>query len=351
MMSQLPQPFRPGRPAGLAGPARLADPRRLSRRRGFAAAVAAAGALALTGCDALQVAQPEAPEVPPPSKVAAQPDQAAEFLAGYSDRLGEALGQDGEGLEDLQAAPLLERTQAELLIAEASDETLASMSYVDIIPAAPMLSEYPLWFIAVATPYNAEESRQIMLVSRENAAGSWRVNQTAFLQADAVPVFLGDGEGAVEPAEPGFTERARQAEEQLAGFLAGGDEPSAAAVDSQAFQDYRDYQGELSDPENGFDDVSAECAPYSSSQEPLLERALSTQDGAIALGEVRCTLQISVGEEFALNLGPAVEAVMTGDGTGNTVQVSTSHPYVVTETDGELTLRATDWYLLEAVTD
>ncbi len=56
---------------------------------------------------------------------------------------------------------------------------------------------------------------------------------------------------------------------------------------------------------------------------------LKTEDGALGMGEVRCTLTIKVPEDYSLDLGDTIEAVKTNDKNGNTVKVDTAQPYVI----------------------
>ena len=75
---------------------------------------------------------------------------------------------------------------------------------------------------------------------------------------------------------------------------------------------------------------------------------LSTDNGAIGMGEVRCTLKIKVPTDYALDLGDTVEAVKTNDKDGDTVKVDTAHPYVLMKTGDSLTAVATDWDVLSS---
>ncbi|RAF56332.1 hypothetical protein DN546_36350, partial [Burkholderia multivorans] len=75
---------------------------------------------------------------------------------------------------------------------------------------------------------------------------------------------------------------------------------------------------------------------------------LTTEQGALGMGEVRCTLTIKVPEDYSLDLGDTIEAVKTNDKDGNTAKVDTAQPYVIMQNGEELTAVASDWDILSS---
>lgn len=312
-------------------------------------AMALIGVALLSGCGDMQIARPESPEVSPPVKVAVGDEESAEFLSGYTERLDATLEGNMDDLEQLQTGPLLERTRAEVTIADAADETLQALTYADVVAGAPQLGQYPLWFLASATPTGDEESSQLLLVTRETAGDEWKVAQTVFSPRDQAPSFLGGEEGQVAEADAAFKEQTAPALDSVAAFLAEGTEPEGFTLSGDAFQDYRTYLGDLGEGDGGLEDVRSTCEPYS--EMDLTSMALATETGAVALGEVRCTLTGSVPEGYSVNLAEALEAVMTSEGDGTEISVETSHPVMISQLeDGTIQVVNDDWNLLSAST-
>lgn len=325
------------------------DHGRILMRYSSRVAAALAGVVLLSGCGSVQIARPENPEVSPPVKVAVGEGKSAEFLADYTEKLDATLGGDKKALDQLQTGPLLDRTKAEVQIADDAKEKLNAMTYSDIVAGAPQLGKYPLWFLASATPSDSGDTSQLMLVTRQSAGESWKVAQSVFVPKDQAPAFLGGAAGEVELAGQAFKDKADGALGEAAAFLANGTEAKDATLEGDAFDDYRKYQDDLKNKDRGFDDVKATCEPYTETD--LTDMALATADGAVALGEVRCTLDVKVPKEYALNMGDAVESVMSTDTKGSQITVVTSHPLLVSQLeDGSIQVVNDDWNLVTAST-
>lgn len=313
------------------------------------AALALVGVALLSGCGDVQIARPESPEVSPPVKVAVGEGMSAEFLAGYTESLDATLEGDKAELDQLQTGPLLERTQAEVTIADDADETLHALTYSDVVAGAPELGQYPLWFLASATPTDVDDTSQLLLVTRETAGDRWKVAQTVFAPKDQAPAFLGGESGEVALADDAFKEQTGPALESVAAFLSEGTEPEGVTLEGEAFQDYRTYQDGLREGDGGLEDVKATCEPYT--EMDLTDMALATDGGAVALGEVRCNLTGTVPEGYSINLSDSLEAIMTSDGDGNQIAVETSHPVMISQRgDGSIAVVNDDWNLLTAST-
>src|SRR5699024_4506789 len=97
-----------------------APPRRrdLRRRRSLRAVTAASlgTGLRLTGCASMPIAKPSTPDITPYERIALRPGEAGEFMTDYTESLDKTLGDDGDGLDKIQAAPLIDRTRAQIQI-------------------------------------------------------------------------------------------------------------------------------------------------------------------------------------------------------------------------------------------
>ncbi|GAA4284848.1 hypothetical protein GCM10022261_23790 [Brevibacterium daeguense] len=338
---------RPGRLAGLR--AAVAD--RLGRRRRVAAtAGASALVLGLSGCAVLPVAQPAAPELTPYERPPLRAGEAGAFMTEYTERLGETLSGDQSALDQIQTGPLLERTRAEILIAEAEEETLGAVSFAEVTAGGPMFSDYPMWFIAVGDP-GESDTVQAMLVTRESAVQDWKVGQALFVPRDQVPTLVADADGGVPMAPDEHQDVVQAVNEQLVPYLETGELPEsdvAIAYPTDTFRSFREYVDQFSEGDDAFDDVTVSCEPYSDVD--LAGLALQTQTGSVSFGETRCAITLKVPGDFALDMGTAVEAVMTSDGEGNVVQINTSLPHMLTTTDDSSSVVGSDWFLLSAQT-
>ena len=317
------------------------------------AAGSAALGLVLSGCG--DIPQPTRPELTPYERPAVGQGEAAEFLTTYAQELDAALGDGPEAVEQLQTGPLLERTKAEMLIAEKTDQTLGAVGYTDVVAGGPMADSYPLWFMAFATPdkaaegEDAEDEIQAMLVRRDSAAEEWKVVESVFVPAASQPTILADETGSVATAPEAHTEAADRVAAQAAEYMQSGKVPDGApAFPDAGFQDFRDYIDELGAEDTGFSDVGAECAV--DTEAGLSDYALATEGGGVSFAEIRCTITVNVPESYFVDLGDDIDAVMTADGDGSTITITAGQPMLTTTEGEEVTVSSPGWFILESAT-
>lgn len=331
-----------------SGAAGLRRGSRAAARLGSLLAGGLVTGLALSACG--DIPQPSRPELTPYERPAVRSGDAGDFLTTYAQSLDEALGEDPGALEPLQTGPLLERTRAEMLIAEQTGTTLGASGYTDVVAGGPMFEEYPMWFMGFATPADEEsDDVQAMLVTRESAATDWKVAESLFVPAEAQPTILADQQGAVEPAPDTHTETAETVVSQASEYLTTGDVPSGAPqFDEAGFQDFRDYVAELGAEDTGFSDVGVECTPYEGM--PLGDYALATEGGGVSFAESRCTLTVNVPESYFVDLGDEIEAVMTTDTEGSVITIEVAQPMLITTSGEDASVSSPGWYMLSAET-
>ena len=329
------------------GPPRRRD---LRSRRSFRIATAATltSGLALSGCTALPVAQPHSPDITPYERTAMRPGEAGKFMTDYTESLDKILKDGGTDLESIQGAPLIERTRAQIQIADKAKQELRAPNFSEVVAGSPSFTEYPMWFYAFGTTEGDEKLTQVQLATRESASTEPLVRTAAYIPSDQVPTLMADGTGAVTPGPKEFSEEMTTSADQVSKFLVDGkaDDAAADGLKEGGFKDFRDYLGGLRGDDSGFDKVDVECKPYEKLD--FTSMTLSTEHGAIGMGEVRCTLTIEVPDDYSLDLGDTVEAVKTNDKDGNTVKVDTAHPYVLLKTEDDLSAVATDWNVLSS---
>lgn len=334
------------------GSNRQGPPRRqnLRSRRSLRIVTAATltSGLALSGCTALPVAQPHSPDITPYERTAMRPGEAGKFMTDYTESLDKILKDDGTDLESIQGAPLIERTRAQIQIADRAKQNLRAPNFSEVVAGSPSFSEYPMWFYAFGTTKGDEKLTQVQLATRESASTEPLVRTAAYIPTDQVPTLMADGTGAVTPGPKEFTEEMPASADQVSKFLVDGkaDDAGVDGLKEGGFKDFRDYLGDLRGDDSGFDKVDVECKPYEKLD--FTSMTLSTEHGAIGMGEVRCTLTIKVPDDYSLDLGDTVEAVKTNDKDGNTVKVDTAHPYVLMKTEDDLSAVATDWDVLSS---
>lgn len=322
--------------------------RRGAKRFGAVLAGGVVTGMVLSACADLP--QPARPELTPYERPAVRSGDAGTFLTNYAESLDGALREEPSALEPLQTGPLLERTRAEMLIAEQTDTTLGASSYADVTAGGPTFGEYPMWFMAFAAP-SGEDSEEVeaMLATRDSAAADWKVAQSVFVPAEAQPTILADQHGAVQPAPDAHTDAADSVVTQASEFLASGDVPEGAPDFGEAgFKDFRDYVKELGAEDTGFSDVAVDCAPYD--EVPLGDYALATEGGGVSFAEARCTLTVNVPESYFVDLGDEIEAVMTTDSEGSVITIDVAQPMLIT-TDGDAaSVASPGWYMLSSET-
>lgn len=344
-------PTDPASPAEPTPPTDPAPPRRRDLRKKRSLRIATAGVmvtgLALSGCTALPIAQPKTPEITPYERTAVRPGEAGKFMTGYTEQLDKILAEEGEGLESIQGAPLIDRTRAQILIAKKSKQDLSAPNFTEVVAGGPSFEKYPMWFYAFGTSEN-EDLTQVQLVTRESASSSPVTRSSVFIPKDQAPTLLADGKGAVPVAPQEFSDQMEPAAQGISDFLVNGklEGESVTGLDAGGFKSFREYIGELRGEESGFDKVDVQCKPYSDFYFPSL--ALSTEGGAVGMGEVRCTITIEVPDDYALDLGDTVEAVKTNDKDGKTVVLDTAQPYVLVKSDETLKAVSTDWDMLSS---
>src|SRR5699024_8188870 len=129
-----------------------APPRRrdLRRRRSLRAVTAASlgTGLLLSGCASMPIAKPSTPDITPYEHIALRPGEAGEFMTDYTESLDKTLGDDGDGLDKIQAAPLIDRTRAQIQIADKADQKLRAPNFTEVVAGSPSFTDYPMWFYA-----------------------------------------------------------------------------------------------------------------------------------------------------------------------------------------------------------
>lgn len=334
------------------GGANPAPPRRQNARgrRSMRAVTAAAltSGLALSGCSALPVAQPHSPDITPYERTALRPGEAGDFMTGYTEALDKTLKDGGTDLEKIQGEPLIDHTRAQMQIAEKAKQKLRAPNFSEVVAGSPSFSEYPMWFYAFGTSKGDKKLTQVQLATRESAAADPIVRTASYIPTDQMPTLMADGNGSVKPGPEGFDKEMTTAEDQVSTFLVDGKagKGDADGLKEGGFKDFRDYLGDLRGKDSGFDKVDISCKPYEKLD--FTAMTLSTEHGAIGMGEVRCTMKIEVPDDYSVDLGDTIEAVKTNDKEGNTVKVDTAHPYVLMKTGDQLSAVATDWNVLSS---
>lgn len=334
--------------AGLAQKVRSVAKNR--RARGVSA-FAVVTAVTLSGCG-LPVAQPKQPEIEKYTRPGIRQGEASKFLKDYSDQLDEALKGDHKKLDQIQTGPLLQRTRAEVAIAEKTDGKLSSPRFSSVLVASPNFEKYPMWFVAFGAVDKKDAGSQALLVTRESATEEWTVTQALFVPDDQVPGFEVDEGGSAERAPGGFATKLGDTSDVVAKYLSDGKKEhldgANISTEGKAFSDFRDYVDSYSEGDNAFDKVSTECKPYEDVD--LSAYTLATTDGSIGFGEIRCTLTLEVPAEYAVTLPKAVEAVKTSEEKGSRVIIETSVPFMMHESDGVKAV-GTGWFMLESRTE
>ncbi len=348
-----PQPGSPGQPARPnAAPPRRRD---LRNRRSLRAVTAATlgTTLALSGCANMPIAKPSNPDTTPYERTALRPGEAGKFMTNYTESLDKTLGDKGDDLDKIQGAPLIDRTRAQIQIADKAKQKLRAPNFSEVVAGSPSFTDYPMWFYAFGTAdknstEGDEQLTQVSLVTRESASADPLVRSSSYIPSDQMPTLMADDRGAVETGPEDFDDELATSEKDVSSYLVDGKAESGApgGIKEGGFKDFRDYLGGLRDKDSGFDKVDVDCRPY----EDLAfeDMTLATEDGAIGMGEVRCTLTIKVPNDYALDLGDTVEAVKTNDKDGDTVKVDTAHPYVLLQNGDDVSAVATDWNVLSS---
>jgi hypothetical protein len=347
------QPISTVQPGTAAGP----PPRRrdLRNRRSFTAVTAGlvGTGLVLSGCASMPIAKPSSPDITPYERPALRAGEAGKFMTNYTEALDKTLGDKGTDLDAIQAAPLIDQTQAQIQIAEKAKQKLRAPNFTEVVAASPSFTKYPMWFYAFGTADKKstdgdKQLTQVMLVTRDSASTEPLVRSASYIPAEQMPTLMADGQGAVKPGPEAFDEEMTTAADDVASYLVDGKAKSGTpdGLKEGGFKGFRDYLGTLRDKDSGFDKVDVDCKPYADLD--FEDMTLSTENGAIGMGEVRCTLTIKVPTDYSIDLGDTVEAVKTNDKDGDTVKVDTAHPYVLMETGDDVTAIATDWNVLSS---
>lgn len=334
-----------------------APPRRrdLRNRRSFRAVTASVlgTGLVLSGCANMPIAKPSSPDTTPYERTAVRPGEAGKFMTNYTESLDKTLGDKGSDLDKIQAAPLIDHTRAQIQIADKAKQKLRAPNFTEVVAGSPNFTEYPMWFYAFGTADKNstdgdKQLTQVMLVTRESASTDPLVRSASYIPTDQMPTLMADDSGAVEKGPEDFSEDLTTASGDVSSFLVDGKAKSGGpeGLKEGGFKGFRDYLGDLRDKDSGFDKVDVDCKPYEDLK--FEDMTLSTENGAIGMGEVRCTLTIKAPSDYALDLGDTVEAVKTNDKEGDTIKVDTAHPYVLMKTGDELTAVATDWNVLSS---
>lgn len=334
------------------GEAKAEPPRRTNTRgrrslRSVTAATLTTG-LALSGCTGLPVAQPHSPDITPYERTAMRPGEAGKFMTDYTESLDAILNDGGTDLEKIQGEPLIDRTRAQMQIAKKAKQKLRAPNFSEVVAGSPSFTEYPMWFYAFGTSDGDKKLTQVQLATTESASTEPIVRTASYIPTDQMPTLMADGHGAVKPGPEGFDDEMTKTADQVSKFLADGKAGKADAdgLKEGGFKDFRGYLGDLRGKDSGFDKVDISCKPYEKLD--FTSMTLSTEHGAIGMGEVRCTLTIKVPDDYSVDLGDTIEAVKTNDKDGNTVKVDTAHPYVLMKTEDKVSAVSTDWSVLSS---
>jgi hypothetical protein len=338
--------------SGTGAPPRRRD---LRNRRSFTAVTAGllGTGLVLSGCTSMPIAKPSTPDITPYERPALRAGEAGKFMTHYTESLDKTLGDKGTDLDKIQAAPLIDHTRAQIQIADKAKQKLRAPNFTEVVAGSPSFKEYPMWFYAFGTADKEstngdKQLTQVMLVTRESASTEPLVRSASYIPSDQMPTLMADDHGAVEPGPKDFDKDLTTSADDVASYLVNG-KPKSGAPDGLkegGFKSFRDYVGDLGDKDSGFDKVDVDCRPYEDLA--FADMTLSTENGAIGMGEVRCSLTIKAPSDYALDLGDTVEAVKTNDKEGDTIKVDTAHPYVLMRTGDEVTAVATDWNVLSS---
>ncbi|MCI4012540.1 hypothetical protein [Brevibacterium sp. ZH18] len=334
--------------SGSQAPPRRRDLRRKGSLR-IATAITLGSGLALSGCSALPVAQPDSPNITPYERTAVRPGEAGTFMTNYTESLDKILDNGGTDLESIQGEPIIDRTRAQIQIAEKAKQHLRAPNFTEVVAGGPSFEKYPMWFYAFGTTESdGKKLTQVQLVTRESASTQPIVRTASYIPADQMPTLLADGSGAVKTGPKAFNDTLPKGAEAVSSYLVDGkaDGSDFTGLNEGGFKDFRDYLDGLRDKDSGFDKVDVECKPYTDFD--FGSMTLSTEHGAIGLGEARCTLTIKVPDDYSVDLGDTIEAVKTNDKKGNTVKVETSHPYVLMKIGDKMSVVATDWNVLSS---
>ncbi|WP_309132368.1 hypothetical protein [Brevibacterium sp.] len=334
------------RSPGRSGTVTPASPRRRDGQRKrmlrVGTAMTLGSGLALSGCGVLPIAQPDNPDITPYERTAIRPGEAGKYMTEYTESLDKILKEGGNGLESIQGAPLIDRTRAQIQIAEKAKQKLTAPNFTEVVAGGPSFQEYPMWFYAFGTTNGDDKMTQVQLVTRESAVAKTIVRAASYIPAEQAPTLLANGRGAVDTAPKDFTDAMAPSAEKVSAYLVDGKaDKSLGGLEEGGFKSFRDYLGQLRGEDSGFDEVNAKCQPYS--ELDFSSMTLKTENGAIGMGEIRCTLTIKVPDDYSLDLGDTIEAVKTNDKDGNTVEVDTAHPYVLVKSDDSLKAMAIDW--------
>ncbi len=230
------------RPATDAAPPTEGEPPRRRSRRGArtraATALTLTTGLALSGCAAL------------PRRPAAHPERHPLRAhrgplgrgRGLHDRLHGVPRQDprrqGEGLESIQGAPLIDRTRAQIQIAEKTKQKPRAPNFTEVVAGGPSFEQYPMWFYALGTTDGDEKLTQVQLATRESASTQPIVRSAVFIPADQAPTLLADANGAVEVAPKAFSESMTTSADEVASYLADGKADKVKGLDQGGFKSF-----------------------------------------------------------------------------------------------------------------
>src|SRR5699024_819658 len=150
---------------------------------------------------------------------ALRPVEAGEFMTDYTESLDKTLGDDGDGLDKIQAAPLIDRTRAQIQIADKADQKLRAPNFTEVVAGSPSFTDYPMWFYAFGTADEKstdgdEQLTQVMLVTRESASAEPLVRSSSYIPTDQMPTLM-----------PAHTRRAPPFTESVAGSPTSTDYP------------------------------------------------------------------------------------------------------------------------------
>lgn len=311
---------------------------------------ALAGLGLLSGCSgAPPIARPAVPQSSEYTKEPLRAGDGSAFITDYTKKLQKSLADDGKGLDQIQAGPMLDRTKAEVLVAKAEKKKLGTVGFDKVLAGGPAQSDYPLWFFAFASSDDADAGTQALLVMRASANDDWSVQQGLFIDGKRVPkLALEDGQ--VAPADKQYAVDFGESVTAVKDFLSGAKGDGGGALkdydlSGDGFKSYRAYVDEYAKDSKSFKRVESQCQPYT--EIDFENYAAETESGgATSMAEMRCTITIEVPKDFNFSLPKQVSAITTGKKSGNRVEIEASIPFMIETGDGKTKLTSSDWFPL-----
>lgn len=312
--------------------------------------VAAVGlGMLLAGCASVPDSRPEGPA----GKVAVTSEQAGAVLDRHDEVRSAADAElDAEAIEAVETGPLLEATQTQYRLAEATDEEPPQRSESDNVrPYSPRFAEYPMWFVATATGAGGDDQVTVRVLTRSSPADEWVAEQAAELGGVSLPMIRTEDGAVPEPTDE-QTGRVQTVLDEVYAFLADG------GGDAEADGDASDEDGDASDGDGdaagglGLAEVSGLASYRTWTEESTIQleevtapevscrtddraevRVLPTESGVLGVATGLCELRQSLDEDIEGEMTLGGELSALAPEAGREVTFVSSHPLVVTVPD------------------